>query len=134
MNKTITAAVLALSALALSGCAQVQTGATDVADVVGAAITRGETDVALFNNTLANLAANDIPKACGIIAVAEGYYANVATWVPVAQPTQERPAAAAVKVICDKPPTNIFQAFASLYNSWVAIQAATTVPPAVPAG
>jgi hypothetical protein len=80
------------------------------------------------NNALAGLAGGDIPKACGIIAVAEGYYANVKSLVPVTQQRQAAAAEAAVGVICKNPPTNVVSAFDSLMAAWTAIQAATTVP------
>ncbi len=126
MKKLALAAVLAVGA-ALTGCQQLQTGAADAGNVIAGAVSTVESDIALLNNKLASLAANDIPKACGIVRVAEGYFSDVANVVPAKQRQQEAQAAAAVKVICDNPPTDLKSAFTDLYNAWVAIQAATTV-------
>jgi hypothetical protein len=84
--------------------------------------------VTSVNNTLATLAKNDIPTACAIINVAEGYFANVKALVPTAALTAESTAAAVVATICASPPTDLASAFAALLNAWTEIQAATTVP------
>jgi hypothetical protein len=77
-----------------------------------------------INNTLANLAKNDIPTACAIVDKAESYFAQI-----VGTPT---PAIATVeaegKAICANPPTDIASAFATLLNVWTVVQAATLVP------
>lgn len=100
-------------ALSLAGCAPV-----------------GQVLVAVpeIDNALAKLAAGDIPRACGIISVAEGYYANVKAYVPARQQAIAAKAAAAVDVVCRNPPTNVVAAFGTLMRAWTAIQAATTVP------
>ena len=73
------------------------------------------------NNTLATLAKNDIPAACAIIAVAEGYYQQI---VPTPGPAVVT-AEAAVGAICKNPPTDLAGAFNTLLNEWTIIQAAT---------
>lgn len=115
-----------LGALALSGCSAPQVASFE--DKVGGAIARVQADIALLNNALAKAAGNDIPAACGIVRVAEGYFADVAPLIPANTRKVEAQAAAAVKVICDNPPQDIQQAFTDLNNAWAAIQAATTVP------
>lgn len=100
----------AAAALALSGCNNASTTVTNV------------------NNTLAALAKNDVPVACGIIHVAEGYFAAVKGLVPTGAVTAEGVAEATVAVICANPPTDIAGAFATLLNAWTTIQAATKTP------
>ena len=119
-------ALAILGALGLSGCSA--QSVTNAEDRLGAAIARVQTDYALLDNALAKAASNDIPTACGIVRVAEGYYADVQPLIPAKTQKVEAQAAAAVKVICGAPPQNIQQAFADLSNAWAAIQAATTVP------
>ena len=85
-------------------------------------------DVTATNTTLANLAANDMPTACGIVAVAEGYFHQLDNRVSAANIAIEARAEASVKVLCDNPPSNIAQvgaAIAKLANLWIAIQNAT---------
>jgi len=81
-----------------------------------------------INNVLANLAKNDIPTACGIIGVAEGYFNELQSKLSAVEIADEQKAAAAVKAICDNPPTSITTAFGTLLAAWTAIQADTTVP------
>lgn len=81
-----------------------------------------------INNTLATLAKNDIPTACAIVAVAEGYFNELESKLSAAEIADEAKAASAVNAICANPPTNITSAFASLLAAWTSIQADTTVP------
>jgi hypothetical protein len=91
------------------------------------------TDVALANNALATLAKYDIPTACSIIAVAEGYFSQLRSDLSAAEIADETKAANAVNIICNAPPTNVEAAFGTLVQAWVAIQNDTTVPtPATP--
>jgi|ERR1700719_3187705 len=85
-----------------------------------------------INNTLATLAKNDIPAACTIVAVAEGYFSELETKLSAAEISDEQKAALAVKAICDNPPTNITAAFGTLLTAWTAIQADTTIPVTTP--
>ena len=99
---------LALSAaLAMSGCQSTLTTA---------------------NNNLAAISNNQIAVACPIIKVAEGYFANVKSKVSALAVTREAQAAAVVDTICANPPTDVATAFTDLFNAWIAIQNATTVP------
>lgn len=82
------------------------------------------TTVAVANNTLATLAKSDIPAACAIIRVAEGYYAQIVAVPAPAVTTAE----AAVDVICTNPPTDLNGAFSTLLSEWVIIQAGTKAP------
>ena len=81
------------------------------------------------NNDLATLANNDIPAACGIVAVAEGYFATLKPSVSAANQAIETKAAAVVAPICANPPTNVTQAFTTLMTEWTLIQNATTTSP-----
>jgi len=81
--------------------------------------------VTTANNTLATLANNQIPAACAIVKVAEGYYSTIVETTPVpAIATAE----SAVNAICANPPTDLAGAFSTLLNEWVIIQAATVKP------
>lgn len=84
--------------------------------------------VTTINNTLATLAKNDIPIACGIVRTAEGYFtAIVGTPSPAVAVAESEVAA-----ICANPPTDIQSAFATLLNAWTIIQAATVKPTTMP--
>lgn len=80
---------------------------------------------AVVNNTLASLAKNDIPAACAIIKVAEGYYSAVVTTPNPAVVTAEN----TVAVICNNPPTDLAAAFSTLLDAWTVIQAGTAKTP-----
>lgn len=77
------------------------------------------------DNALASLSKNSIPTACGIIGVAEGYFHQLEPRISAENIAIERKAAAAVKVICDNPPTNTAEAFSTLLQLWLTIQTAT---------
>ena len=113
MKKLIIASALVAS-LGLVGCNQ--------------ALINLNNGITNANNALANLAANDIPTACGIIKVAEGYFAQLKSLIPAAAIADEHKAEIVVNGICANPPANISSAFATLMASWVAIQNDTTVP------
>lgn len=81
--------------------------------------------IATADNALASLSKNSIPTACGIIGVAEGYFHQLEPRISQANIDIERKAAAAVKVICDNPPTNTAEAFSTLLQLWLTIQTAT---------
>ena len=82
--------------------------------------------VTIANNALARLAKNDIPAACAIVKVAEGYYSTV-----VGPPTPVvLNAEAGVAVICDNPPTDLASAFGTLLSEWTVIENATKTPAA----
>lgn len=81
-----------------------------------------------INNTLATLAKNDVPTACAIVAVAEGYFNELEGKLSAGEIADEAKAAAAVNAVCKNPPADIASAFASLLAAWTAIQADTTVP------
>lgn len=89
---------------------------------VGSAIS---STVVTTNNTLAGLSKYDIPTACGIIAVAEGYFAQEKSKISAKNQLIEAQAAAAVAVICNNPPSNVTTAFVELLSAWTAIQNAT---------
>jgi hypothetical protein len=61
------------------------------------------TDVALANNALATLAKYDIPTACSIIAVAEGYFSQLESNLSAVEIADETKAANAVNIICNAP-------------------------------
>jgi hypothetical protein len=113
MKHFVTIAFLAAASLNLAGCSS-------------------GTAVSSVNNSLANLAKNDIPAACLIVDRAEGYFAVVAGLVPAKAVTAEKTAAAIVATICAAPPTDVAAAFATLLQAWTTIQAATTVPAPTP--
>lgn len=79
------------------------------------------------NNVLARLAGNEIPTACAIIQVAEGYFRTLEPKISADKVAVERKAEAAVAAICDNPPANVSQAFATLLKLWFQIQNATKV-------
>lgn len=80
--------------------------------------------VTAVNNTLATLAKNDIPMACGIIDKAELYFAQIVGTPSVGVAAAE----AAGKAICANPPTDTASAFATLLQVWTIVQAATVKP------
>lgn len=82
--------------------------------------------VTIANNTLADLAKNKIPLACGIISTAEGYYSQI-VGAPLPG-SRVANAEAGVKIICDNPPTDLAAAFATLLSEWTIIQSATVKP------
>ena len=113
-KKLAFAGALTLAVAGLAGCNQ--------------ALTTINADITAANNALANLAANDIPAACGIVSVAEGYFADVKSLVPAKAVAAEAKAAAVVAGICARPPADLGAAFATLMTAWTTIQASTTVP------
>lgn len=103
------------ASLALGGCQTAGTIATGINTA---------------NNALARLAGNDIPAACAIISVAEGYFGTVSSLhkFSPATMTAEAKAEAIVANICAHPPANVGAAFGQLMSAWQIIQAKTTVP------
>lgn len=78
------------------------------------------------DNALATLSKNNLPVACDIVKVAEGYFTTLRPKISVANQKIETGAAAAAASICGAtPPTDVNQAFADLYNAWMAVQNAT---------
>lgn len=107
--------LLICGALALSGCnAQWGQIAAGVGNVLGSA-----------NNVLADLAENSIPKACGIIRVADGYFQRLSPKISADKIAIEAKAMASVNVICNNPPKDITAAFNTLVDLWFVIQDAT---------
>jgi hypothetical protein len=107
--------LLICGALALSGCnAQWGQIAAGVGNVLGTA-----------NNVLADLAENSIPKACGIIRVADGYFQRLSPKISADKIAIEAKAMASVNVICNNPPKDITAAFNTLVDLWFVIQDAT---------
>ena len=107
--------LLICGALALSGCnAQWGQIAAGVGNVLGSA-----------NNVLADLAENSIPKACGIIRVANGYFQRLSPKISADKIAIEAKAMASVNVICNNPPKDITAAFNTLVDLWFVIQDAT---------
>jgi hypothetical protein len=102
----------------LAGCSTSPTASTST----GATLTSA---VSLANNNLATLANYDIPAACGIIAVAEGYYVQLKPKISAKNQLIAAKAMAAADSICANPPTNTAAAFASLIKAWLAVQNAT---------
>ncbi len=84
-----------------------------------------QTTLTRADNALARLAANDIPAACSIIGVAEGYFHQLEDRISPANIAAERKAEAIVKAVCDNPPASTAQAFGTLFRAWMAIQNAT---------
>lgn len=76
------------------------------------------------NNALARIAPS-IPAACGVVAVAQGYFHQLEDRISEQNKAIERKAEAAVAEICNSPPANVGQAFAVLFKAWMAIQNAT---------
>jgi predicted small secreted protein len=113
-----TLTVLGAVGLAVAGC-------NTVAKSIDDAGTKVANAVGVTNNSLASLAENNIPTACGIIAVAEGYFHQLKGNISAENIAIEQKAEAAVKVICDNPPKNVAQAFGTLLNLWLTIQSAT---------
>ena len=85
-----------------------------------------------IDNALATLAKNDIPAACTIVGVAEGYFNELQSKLSAAEIADEQKAALVVKAICDNPPTNITAAFGTLLTAWTTIQNDTTIPTPAP--
>lgn len=107
--------LLICGALALSGCnAQWGQIAAGVGNVLGTA-----------NNVLADLAENSIPKACGIIRVADGYFQRLSPKISADKIAIEAKAMASVNVICNNPPKDITAALNTLVDLWFVIQDAT---------
>lgn len=107
--------LLICGALALSGCnAQWGQIAAGVGNVLGSA-----------NNVLADLAENSIPKACGIIRVADGYFQRLSPKISADKIAIEAKAMASVNVICNNPPKDITAALNTLVDLWFVIQDAT---------
>lgn len=90
-----------------------------------AACNSASTTMTTANNTLATLANNQIPAACAIVKVAEGYYSAIVGAMPIPAVTT---AESVVGVICANPPTDLAGAFTTLLNEWTVIQAATVKP------
>ena len=85
--------------------------------------------------TIGQVAANSLPAACAIYAVAAGYFKNVLA-VNSANNISIGTAANAIAAgICppNPPPTDVTAALADLNAAWVALEAATTVPVVPPA-
>jgi hypothetical protein len=107
MKEIVRIGLLAIAA-SLTGCAQLQTATTAA------------------NNALATLANNDLPTACGVVSVAEGYFAELKPSISAKNAAIEAKAAAAASAICNgPPPSNIGAAFGSLLSAWLAVQNAT---------
>jgi len=108
-------APLALSlALLVSGCEKYNSTLNQIA-----------AGVAATDNALAALARNDIPTACGIIAVAETYFAQLRPHISADKVRIEQQAEEAVAAICNDPPRNTAEAFRTLLKLWIVIQTAT---------
>lgn len=84
-----------------------------------------QTTMTKTDNVLARLAGNEIPSACSIIGVAEGYFRALEHRISADKIRIERQAEAAVAEICNDPPTNTAQAFGKLVKLWFTIQDAT---------
>jgi hypothetical protein len=80
-----------------------------------------------IGNTLANLANNDLPTACGIVYVAEGYYASIKPQQSASNQAIEAKVEIAVNNLCKNPPTNLTAAFTQLLADWIQIQNNTTL-------
>ena len=80
--------------------------------------------------TIGQVAANSLPAACAIYAVAKGYFANVASVNSATNISIGTAANAIAAGICppNPPPTNIAAALTDLNAAWVSLEAATTVP------
>lgn len=109
--------------LALAGCnASMQGGMSKLTTAV-------QTTLVKADNVLARLADNEIPAACQIISVAEGYFRTLEPRISADKIAIERKAEATVAAICNNPPTNTAQAFAKLLTLWFTIQNATKTSP-----
>jgi hypothetical protein len=117
IRKAILAAACAAS---LAGCSTSPTASTST----GANLTSA---VSLANNNLAAISGYDIPAACGIIAVAEGYYIQLKPKISAKNQLRAAQAMAAADSICANPPSNVASAFVSLFKAWMAVQSATVV-------
>ena len=81
------------------------------------------------DNALVRVAGGyELPAACAIVRVADGYYRNVRGKVTPAAQAREAQAMILVNAICDHPPKDLASAFGTLMQAWTDIQAATTVP------
>lgn len=103
--KKLLCGALALACLAVAGC---QT-----------------TGVTTANNALASLAKNDLPAACAIVSVAEGYFATLKPQISAKNQKIEAQAAAVAATICNNPPADLATAFVDLFAAWTAVQNAT---------
>lgn len=85
--------------------------------------------IGAVDNALVRVAGGyELPAACAIIRVADGYYLNVRGKVTQAARVREAQAMAVVNAICNDPPKDLVSAFGTLMKAWTDIQAATTVP------
>lgn len=114
------ALIAAACAASLAGCSTSPTASNST----GATLTAA---VSLADNHLAAISNYDIPAACGIIAVAEGYYVQLKPKISAKNQLLAAKAMAAADSICANPPTNTAGAFVSLFKAWIAVQNATVV-------
>lgn len=77
------------------------------------------------NNALSRLSENNLPTACSIVAVAEGYFHQLEPRISAANIAAERKAEAIVADICSNPPSDVGKAFGALFRAWMTIQDAT---------
>lgn len=103
------------ASLVLAGC-NAQWG--QIAAGVGNALNTAD-------NVLADLADNSVPKACGIIRVADGYFQRLSPKISADKIAIEAKAMAAVNVICNNPPKDTVAALNTLVDLWFTIQDAT---------
>ena len=116
MKRYALAACLALPLFTAAGCNLTSTNATI--------------------KTIGQVAANSLPAACAVYAVAKGYFTNVAAVNSASNISIGTAANAIAAGICppNPPPTDVISALADLNAAWVSLEAATTIPivPPVP--
>ena len=79
------------------------------------------------NHTLLALSYFNIPTACGIVSVAEGYFQQLKPRISSVNRMKFAKAAARANEICIKPPADAVPALRILGAEWVIIQSATKV-------
>lgn len=75
--------------------------------------------------TLARLSRGSLPAACGIVGVAQGYFAALAPKIGAANHARYEAASAVVSRVCAERPSDTAQAMMTLARAWADIQAAT---------
>lgn len=93
-------------ALTIAGCEKYNSALNQVA-----------AGVAATDNALAGLARNNLPAACAIVAVAEGYFVQLKPRLSAENARIGDQARSAAAAICEAPPTNAAESIAALFKA-----------------
>lgn len=75
--------------------------------------------------TLARLSSGSLPAACGVVAVAQGYFVTLAPRISAANHARYEAASRVVSRVCADRPADTASAMLTLARAWADIQAAT---------